>query len=134
MCVVVPEGGLMEELKRLGGGGELSQVQLEAGHRLLQLPWLEHLIAHDVRNVVDGHVRLVSRRLTQKCFTSLSTLNFTTVQDSFSELLANLNEKENCSRINNCIAMAYPRSEANSHGSTGTALADFMSELTKNKN
>ncbi len=90
----------MEELKRLGGGGKLGQIQLEAGHRLLQLPWLEHLVAHDVRDVVDGHVRLVSRRLTKKCFTSLSTLNLTSVRDPFSKLLANFNVKKTLKELN----------------------------------
>ena len=116
---------------------ELGQVQLEAGHRLLQLPWLEHLVAHDVRDVVDGHVRLVSRRLTKKCFTSLPTLNLTSVRDPFSKLLANFNENKNCSRIKSIIALqwrTYPRSEANSHGSSGTALAVFMFELIQKKN
>ena len=53
----------MEELEGLGGGGELGQVQLEAGQRLLHLPRLERLVAHNVRQIVDGQVRLVSRGL-----------------------------------------------------------------------
>jgi len=63
---LLPEGGVVEELQRLGGGGELGQVQLQAGQRLLHLPRLEHLVAHDVRDVVDGQVRLVPRRLPQR--------------------------------------------------------------------
>jgi len=53
----------VQQLNGLLGGVQLGQVQLEARLNVPQLPGLEGLVAHDVRQVVNGHVRLIPRGL-----------------------------------------------------------------------
>ena len=55
-----PESCLVQELHSLGGRGLAGKLQLHARGGARQLPWLERLVRHDICQVLDSQVGLVS--------------------------------------------------------------------------